>query len=913
MLYLTDIQSTDAMDDKELALEFFLSNGFHRNKCKVCGRHFWSLGEHDTCGESPCVEYSFIGNPIFKEKISLRDMRESFLSFLERNGHTRIGRYPITARWRDDVFFTQASIYDFQPWVINGVVDPPANPLAISQTCVRFNDIDNVGRTGSHLTMFEMMAHHVFNKSNKMVYWKDRTVELCFKFMTEVQGADPSIIRFIEAWWEGGGNAGPCVEVIIGGVEAATLVFMQYLTQDGKLVPMDMQVVDTGYGLERLTWMSQGTPTAYDAIFGEVLQKLKSNAEVSGDENLLGEYSKVAGLMKVENSMDLRELRAKTAKRLGIPLDELIRQIEPIENAYNICDHSRALAFLLNDGVVPSNVKRGYFARLLIRRAMRALKRLDASVALADVVGWQIDHLGADFPELVENRGDITLLIKVEEDRYADTVARGRAMVERMEGAKKATGQSLSTEDLIEMYDSNGITPDMVQEFASSPVSVPDDFYIQVSKRHERADPEERTETGAVRLSREYPSTRLLFYEDPYRKEFTAKILGIEGQRIIMEETYFYAESGGQESDSGQIGNLKMSRAEKIGNIVAHIVEGSISLKEGEIVDCRLDWDRRRALMRHHTATHVVNGVCRRILGNHIYQTGANKSTSSARLDITHYADLTREQLDQIETESNQAVLDALPIISRFLDRNQAEKLYGFRLYQGGAVPGKEIRVVNIEGLDVEACGGTHCTNTSEIGSIKILGAKRIQDGVVRLEYAAGLAAINHIQRMSRSLKDSAQIANSSTDMLPVAVQKLQADLKDSRKEIDRLKTEMLSGYNQGKSESVTVGDVIIMRHSSHIDQKGMIKVAKNLIAGEKRVAVVASSANGMRMIMARSSDLDIDCSRLLRIVFSKFGGSSGGKPDFAQGGGTDGTKVDESVEFAVSEIRKEIEARGKS
>jgi len=913
MLYLTDIQSTGNMDEKELALEFFLSNGFHRNKCRVCGRHFWSLGEHDTCGESPCVEYSFIGNPIFKEKESLREMRESFLSFLEKNGHTRIGRYPITARWRDDVFFTQASIYDFQPWVINGVVDPPANPLAISQTCVRFNDIDNVGRTGSHLTMFEMMAHHVFNKKDKAIYWKDRTVELCFTFMTAVKGADPSIIRFIEAWWEGGGNAGPCLEVIIGGVEAATLVFMQYLTQGGKLVPMDMQVVDTGYGLERITWMSQGTPTAYDAIFGEVLQKLKQNAEVSGDEKILGEYSKVAGLMKVENSMDLRELRAKTAKRLAIPVDELIRQIEPLEDSYNICDHSRALAFLLNDGVVPSNVKRGYFARLLIRRGMRALKRLDASVSLADVVGWQIDHLGSDFPELVENRGDIALLVKVEEGRYAETVARGRSMVQKLERAKKVAGQSLSTEDLIEMYDSNGLTPDMVQEFASSSVPVPDDFYIQVSKRHERADSEERAEQGTVRLTREYPPTRLRFYDDPYRKEFSAKILGIEGQRIIMDETYFYAESGGQESDSGQIGGNKMARAEKVGNIFAHVVEGPITFKEGDAVDCSLDWDRRRALMRHHTATHVVNGVCRRILGNHIYQTGANKSTVSARLDITHYSDLTREQIDQIEVESNRAVLDALPIVSLFLERNQAEKLYGFRLYQGGAVPGKEIRVVNIQGLDVEACGGTHCTNTYEIGSIKILGAKRIQDGVVRLEYAAGLAAIDHIQKMSRSLKDSAQIANSSADMLPSAVQKLQSDLKESRKEIEQLKTELLSGSEKSGADSIVVGDVTVIRHLRPLGQKDLMLVAKELISAERRVVVVGSGSNGMKIVIARSSDIEIDCSRILKLVFAKFGGSGGGKPDFAQGGGPDASKIGDAVEFAVAEVRSELESRGKS
>jgi alanyl-tRNA synthetase len=901
------------MDEKEFQIEFFLRNGFHRGQCKTCGRFFWSLGDHETCGESPCVEYSFIGRPMFRQKHSLREMRESFLSFLEKNDHTRINRYPITARWRDDVFFTQASIYDFQPWVINGVVDPPANPLAISQTCIRFNDIDNVGRTGSHLTMFEMMAHHVFNSKKKQVYWKDRTIELCFKFLSEVQGVDPKAVRFIEAWWEGGGNAGPCVEVIVGGVEAATLVFMQYIVKDGQRVPMDMQVVDTGYGLERLTWLSQGTPTAYDAIFGEVLQRLEEISDIKGDRKVLGEYSKVAGLMKVETSMDLRELRANTAKRLGIPVDELTRQTEPFENAYNICDHSRALAFLLNDGVVPSNVKRGYFARLLVRRAMRALKRLDAGVPLSEIVGWQIDFLSADFPELAENREDILMLVKVEEGRYAETIARGRSIVQRLEASKKQAGAALSVEDLIEMYDSNGLTPDMVQEFSSKPVTVPDDFYIQVSKRHEKADGEEEIQAESPKLSREYPPTRLMFYEDPYKREFKAKVIGVEGKGVILDGSCFYAASGGQESDSGFIGGMRMSRAEKIGNVIVHFLEGKIEAKEGDTVDCAVDWTRRRALMRHHTATHIVNGVSRRILGNHIYQTGANKSVDSARLDITHYADLTKEQIDEIEREANRAVLEALTITSKFYERNQAEKLYGFRLYQGGAVPGKEIRVVNIEGLDVEACGGTHCSNTSEVGMVKMLGAKRIQDGVVRLEFAAGLAAVDHMQRAGHSLKEAAQLLNSSAESVPAAVQKLLADAHDHRKEIDRLMKEMLSGANSGASDSVSIGDVRVVHHFRDLELRDMTQMAKEFISSEKTVVVIASGLSGLKMIIARSGDVEVDCSKVLRAVLAKVGGIGGGKADFAQGGAPEASMAKESVDAAMAEIRRSLESRGKS
>ncbi|HDP97221.1 MAG TPA: alanine--tRNA ligase [Euryarchaeota archaeon] len=911
MIYKTVPQSTAVMQEDELKLEFFADKGFRRVKCANCGRYFWTLGDEELCGESPCVEYSFIGRPLFKEKLQLHDMRESFLSFLEKRDHTRISRYPITARWRDDVFFTQASIYGFQPWVIKGVVDPPANPLAISQTCIRFNDIDNVGRTGSHLTMFEMMAHHVFNSEKNQVYWTDRTTELCFEFFVREQGVDPKEIRFAEAWWEGGGNAGPCLEVEVGGVEAATLVFMQYQVENGKRSPMAMKVVDTGYGLERLTWLSQGTPTAYDAMFGDVLQKLEREVDIRMDSQVLGEYSKVAGLMKLETALDLRQLRKNTADRLGMSVEELLRHVEPLENAYNICDHTRALAFLLNDGVVPSNVRRGYFARLLIRRALRALKRLALSMPLSEIVGWQMDYLQKDFPEFEENREDIQILVDVEEERYSDTLSRGKAIVSRIEANRGKETKAISVDELIELYDSHGLTPDMVQEFADSEVEIPDDFYIKVSQKHETGG-EERPEPEEEKLSKGYPATNLAFYKDPYKQKFRAKVIGIERDMIILDKTYFYAESGGQESDTGFIGDMRMSRAEKIGNIVIHFIDGPVTAKDGKNITCMVDWDRRRRLMRHHTATHIVNGVCRRLLGNHIWQTGANKSVDSARLDITHFADLSRDQLDTIEAESNQAVLDALKVTSRFIERNQAEKRYGFRLYQGGAVPGKEIRVVNIEGLDVEACGGTHCKNTSEVGAIKILGAKRIQDGVIRLEFAAGMAAVEQMQKMGHAVRDAAQLLNSPVERVIPSIEKLLSDMKTLYKDNEKLRKELVTGVT-APQEAKSVGDVNVISHIRHVDLRDLVQMAKELISRENTVAVLVSGSHGMKMVIARSDDVDIDCSEVLRRTLDRVGGSGGGKPDFAQGGGPHASKSEEAIEIAVDEIAKIVKSTGKS
>jgi len=213
-------------------LEFFKDEGFTRKTCERCGGSFWTRDpSRTTCGDPPCDPYTFIGSPVFRREIGLDEMREHYLSFFEGKGHTRIKRYPVIARWRDDIYLTIASIADFQPFITSGEVPPPANPLTVSQPCIRLDDLDSVGRSGRHLTTFEMMAHHVFNTPEEEIYWKDRTVALCDELLLGL-GADPLAITYKESPWAGGGNAGPSVEVMMGGLELATLVFM-----DMKLSP----------------------------------------------------------------------------------------------------------------------------------------------------------------------------------------------------------------------------------------------------------------------------------------------------------------------------------------------------------------------------------------------------------------------------------------------------------------------------------------------------------------------------------------------------------------------------------------------------------------------------------------------------------------------------------------------------
>ena len=895
------------MDQKDYELEFFKSNGFQRRQCKSCGKFYWTLGENDTCGESPCVEYTFIGKPLLKERQGVHEMRESFLSFLEKNGHTRISRYPITARWRDDVFFTQASIYGFQPWVIQGVVEPPANPLAISQTCVRFNDIDNVGKTGSHLTMFEMMAHHVFNKKGKEIYWKDRTTELCHEFLTKVHGLDPKAVNYSEAWWEGGGNAGPCLEVLLGGVEVATLVFMIYSMENGKRIPMDIQVVDTGYGLERLTWISQGTPSAYEAVFGDVLEELKRLSGTKSDDRTLAEYSKVAGSMKIETAADVRALRADTAARLGMSAEDFMKQIRPFESMYVVCDHTRALMFMLSDGVVPSNVRQGYFARLLVRHALREMSQLGIQNRLSEIVARQVDYFANDFPDLKENRDEIIKLVDVEEDKYRDTLVKGRGVVQRLEANKKQAGEKISAEDLIDLYDSHGLNPEVVAEFASSPVTVPDDFYKQVAARHSK--PEEEAVTQGIKLPPDLPPTKLQFYKEPYKHKFRAKVLAVMGDLVVLDKTFFYAESGGQESDHGTMKEMKVAHVDKIGNIVVHKVEGEMQAVVGKQITCTIDERRRRRLQRHHTATHIINGAARKVLGNHIWQTGAHKGEDIARLDITHYADLTPDELLRIELLANETVLSGTKVMSSFMERNVAEKRYGFRLYQGGAVPGKDIRVIRIGDFDVEACGGIHCKNTLEVGAIKILRTKRIQDGVVRLEFVSGMPEVETMLGVWNAVVDASAKLNSTPDRINEAVDRLMADKKELTRELEAMKKGRVGEtVDELVEKAVHVQGIRIIRHLESEDMKHLVNLAKELIVKPKTVAVLGSDENGAKIVVARSPDVDLDCRPLIKDAMKAVGGSGGGKPDFAQGGGPDASKLESALDGLVASVKASLE-----
>jgi len=922
----------------EYDLQFFKEEGFVRKRCPKCGKYFWTLNpKHETCGEATsdgCSFYTFINNPPTKKSYSLSQMREAFLSFFEKHGHTRIKPYPVVARWRDDIYLTHASIIDFQPYVTNGIAPPPANPLVISQPCIRLVDIANTGPTfGRHLTIFEMGGAHAFNYPEKEVYWKDQTVRYHHEWVTQDLGVKPEEISYKEEVWSGGGNAGPCLESIIRGLEVATLVFMQYKVVNGELVKLPIRTVDPGYGIDRYAWLSQGAPSGFHAVYGELLDKIFKMASIGKiDDELLRKIAKVSGLVNLDKTASRLETRKKEAALIGLSVDKLDKFLVPIENAFAIADHTKCLSFLLAEGVVPSNIQEGYLARLVFRRIYRLLRMLGIPNRLYDIVDMQIRLWGKDFPHIKEMRSEIIEMLKVEEEKFDETLKRGEGMVKRISTELKAKRKkTVPVETLTELYDSHGIPPEIVKEAAETmglTVDIPDNFYTLIAQRHmqtskpveEEVKPSEKLETAVANM----PETEQLYYKDQYMREFKAKVLKvINGEYVVLDKTCFYPEGGGQPADNGYLtfGKTKVEivDVQKVGKVIVHKVKGKTIPTEKSIVKGVINWEKRYGLMKNHTATHLINGATRRVLGQHVWQFGTQKGIESSRLDISHYRRLTQEEVHQIEVLANQAILQNMRVETAWMPRSEAESRYGFRLYQGGAVPGKEIRVVKTGDWDVEACAGTHLKSTGEIGFIKIIHSERVQDGVERLVYSIGIPALKAVQRNEQLLWKVSEILNAPLEKLDRTVEKLVQELKEANAEKRRLIKELAeresAGLGAKQEEMVKEIDgikLVLRDFKDSLDVNRMVQTANEIIKRNDATVTVfygADERNARIMVMAGKIALEkgVNANEIAREASAIMGGGGGGKPNFAQGGGTKVDKLTEAIKKAEETIRKQL------
>jgi len=915
--------------ESEYHVPFFDDFGYVRKLCPVCGEYFWTQNpDQKTCGEATpdgCAPYSFINNAPTSKRYDVRGMREAFLSFFEKRKHRRIQPYPVVARWRDDIYFTHASIIDFQPYVTNGVIPPPANPLVISQPCIRFVDVDNVGPTfGRHLTIFEMGGHHAFNYPNKEVYWKDQTVRYHHEFVTKELGVPSEEVLYKEGVWSGGGNAGPDVESIIRGLEVATLVFMKFKVIGDNFVELPIRTVDTGYGIERYTWLSQGSPSCFHAIYGQVLDELFKIAGISEvDEKLLVRAAEFSSVMSLEKAANTREARKRVAEYVGVSVDGLIKKLTPTESAFAITDHTKCLMFMLAEGVVPSNVREGYLTRLMLRRTYRLLRALAIEKKLPDLIDMQIAFWSQDFPHLREMRDEILEILSVEQSKFKETLKRGGSLVRRIvQGLRAKEVSRIPTETLIKLYDSHGLPPEVVRETAEKEgveVSVPENFYMMVAARHVQAPPPQEVEMTKEleAMVSGLPETRMLYYEDPYLSEFEAQVLRVlNDQYVVLDKTVFYPEGGGQPADHGYL-RFNETRSEvvdvqKIGKVIVHAVKGPVP-RDGDTVFGFIDWKRRSSLMKHHTATHLLMGAARRVLGEHVWQAGAQKGVKSSRLDISHFKRLTLEEIHKIERLANQAVTQNIPVETSWIPREKAEKQYGFRLYQGGIVPGREIRVVKTSDWEVEACGGTHLKNTGEIGFIKIVHTERIQDGVERIEFSAGLQALKAVQENERMLWRVSEALNVPLEKVEKATERLVKDWKEARREREHLLKEVAElKAKEYLSTAKEVGGLkVVIQKTKGVDVDRLIKTASEMIKTVPRMVTVLCGVNETVRIVVMAGDEAMKRGANARDIAdataSMLGGGGSGRPDFAQGGGTLIGKVPEALRKAEEVIRKQL------
>jgi alanyl-tRNA synthetase len=694
---------------------------------------------------------------------------ESFGS--EKVPCTPIDRYPVVARWRNDVDFVLAGIFCFQPYCVTGELEPPANPLICPQFCVRFNDLDNIGLTGRHYSGFVMLGIQAFNRDNDMRMWKDECVQANFNWLTKHLKIDPNDITFVEDIWAGGGNLGPCIEYFIKGMEIGNMVFMQYKTfHDGSMEELPIKVIDTGIGLDRIPWLLNGSPTSYPDIFPQAYEYFSTKLGISMDNEIWRKLGPYSCRLDIDECLDINKAWDMISKEINVPLEEIKKAIEPLKDIFIILDHTRSLLMCISDGALPSNIGGGSNLRNILRRTFAIMKKNDwfskmkfeEYLQIYEMHKLDLKGLYGEFKPY----SSFNKIITLEYEKWLNTEDQQSNKLGTLLKKNKGT---LTIDDWIIAMTSWGIPADAIANISKT--EIPPNLYYEIATRQERIV---KAAEQILYDTSHLPETQNLYYEDHLMYHFKSKVAAVfanikqQNSRniLILEGSAFYPTSGGQQHDLGVITlegkEYTIKDIEKVGKCVLHIldreVEGSNENLVGKEVVCRIDPDRRTQLRNHHTACHIVFAAARKVLGPHVWQHGSKITVQQAHLDITHFAYVEKSEILLIQEAANRIIMSGKKIQKGIMDKAEAEKTYGFSLYQGGVVPGNTLRIVNIENTDVEACCGTHCDNTNEVGWIKIIAAKKIADGIVRLYFVAG-------ERTIKCLNEETNIITELTKM----------------------------------------------------------------------------------------------------------------------------------------------------
>ncbi|HLC75295.1 MAG TPA: alanine--tRNA ligase [Candidatus Nanoarchaeia archaeon] len=905
------------MDDKQFKLKFkrdaqkapekhypvktLKDLNFARKQCTTCKNFFWTTEKRSICGDSSCAGgFQFVNNSPAKKRLDYIETWQQFAKIHKSLGYTPINRYPVVSRWNPTTDYTIASIAAFQPFVVSGEIAPPANPLVIPQFCVRFNDIDNVGITGAHYTGFVMMGQHAFvapKEYNVNKYLNDHLT-----WLNKGMGLSNNNITIHEDAWAGGGNFGPSVEFFSAGLELSNQVYMQYERTPSGIKELGIKVLDMGQGHERVPWFTQGETTSYETTFPTVMQFLRKKTGITVDSDLMKRFLPYAAWLNIDEIADIDKAWQKVADKINIPVKELKQNIQQQAALYSIAEHTRALLFTLNDGALPSNVGGGYNLRVIYRRAQDFIQQYRWNIHLPELCTLHAQFLKPLFPELRSHLDDIAKILDVEKTKYEATRQKAHSIISSIVKSK------ITDETLLKLYDSNGISPELVREEAEKShikIKIPDNFYARVAALHEKQKQVHETSKETMLPLDYVPETKALYFDDwQPPAQFTARAIKIIGSAVILDKTWFYPTSGGQLHDIGSIGSYAVTEVFKQGSIIVHQLHSKPGFKEDDTVICTIDIQRRKQLAQHHTSTHIINAAARKVLGHHINQASARKTMEKGSIDITHFARLTEQEILSIEKEAQSIIKKAIPVKKSFMPREEAEKKFTSSIYQGGVAPGKLLRIVEIKDTDVEACGGTHLNNTKEAELIHIINSTKVADDVVRIEFVAGSAARDWESTMKQrsdeiqsvvsglakvkitphSMQQAADIFSVSIEQLKDTLVKFTAKVKENestlstkpkqfKSSLDLFASELFDYWKEQNKKIAEQNEKSAQEQLKTIKEKSVLQIPATM----QVLRDIASNLNHVLLIDSAGSFVFKGSDEQFKELIAKFGAKGGG------------------------------------
>ncbi|MEM2138024.1 MAG: alanine--tRNA ligase, partial [Candidatus Anstonellaceae archaeon] len=710
------------------------------------------------------------------------------------------------------------------------------------------------------------------SKKTGDVYWKDAAINHDLGYLSHL-GINEEHLVFLEDVWAGGGNFGPCIEYFADGLELGNCVFMQYEElPGGKSRELSTKVIDMGAGLERLAWITHGSPISYGITFGAAVDELMKKSGVKVDEKIFLQYAKLSGSLNTDEVEDIAAEREKIAKQLGMTGEELLSIFQPLHAVYACADHLKTILFTSTDGMLPSNSGGGYNLRMILRRTFGFDEEYRMNVDYAKVLEAHAHHLRELFPKLKEGVPTAIAVVEEEKRKYAAGKEKGRGKVSNL----LSRGKAITTDDLRKLYESDGIPVELVAELAKEKgvkVAIPENFY-SLMKNEDEAGPAQESRVDVEG----HEKTKTLFYDSV--EEFDANVVAVKDKWVILDSTAFYPEGGGQIFDTGTLNGVKVPNVQKEKGVILHEVANPSAFKPGDKVHGKVDGARRKQISMHHTAIHLINCCARQVLGPHIWQCGSYKDEKKAQIDLTHYKKITWEELEKIEQLANKYVIEDIPVKIEVLGRNEAEARYGFRLYQGGAVPGKELRVVSIGKIDHQACGGTHnyIKSTAALELVKIVRREGVQDGVERVVIKVGPEAIKHIEERERLLREAAEALGVPEDQLKATALRFFNEWKERGKELEKLQALLASQISESESEKAKkAGKKMVELVGAPYTQKLSEEVCAKLSAAG--FSAVITTTDGFIVAVAPEGSGQ-NALELLK----KHGGKGGGSATFARG-----------------------------